>query len=211
MPPSNYDMAKAQAAELFVRYDAGEIIAKYGLAHDENYLYLPMLNRMHRISRSTGLVEWSEDGFQTAFEADFNAAMTVYDVLCYAKKGARLSGSFVRVNSLPGSGTASRVGENITDSTAQYFRHRPEALLRARDVLGGVPAGKGDIAFQLELFPFLPVLVKFWQAEEEFPPTLQFLWDANTLNFLHYETVWYAAGYIRTRLRELAEAHASLG
>ena len=210
MSISNYDITKAETARLFLRYDQQTMIDRYALAHDENYLYLPMLNRMHRISRSTGLVEWSEDGFQTAFEADFNAAMTVYDVLCYAKKGARLSGSFVRVNSLPGLVTASRVGENITDSTAQYFRHRPEALLRARDVLGGVPAGKGDIAFQLELFPFLPVLVQFWQADEEFPPTLQVLWDANTLDFLHYETVWYAAGYIRARLRELAEVCTSL-
>ena len=210
MSISNYDITKAETAKLFLRYDQREMIEKYSLANDERYLYLPMLGRMHRICRATGLVEWSEDGFETAQEADFNAAMTVYDVLCYAKPHAALSGSFVRVNSLPGIVTASRVGENITDSTAQYFQRHPESLLLARDALGGVPAGKGDVSFRLELFPFLPVLVQFWHADEEFPPTLQLLWDANTLSFMHYETVWYAAGHIRQRLRQLADANASL-
>lgn len=200
---SNYDITKAETARLFLRYDQQTMIDRYALVHDEAYLYLPMLGRMHRIDRRTGLVEWSEDGFQTVHEADFNAAMTIYDVLCYAKAHARLSGNYVRVNSLPGLVTASRVGENITDSTAQYFQRHPESLLRARDALDGVPAGKGDVSFRLELFPFLPVLVQFWWADEEFPPTLQLLWDANTLNFMHYETVWYAAGYIRARLRAM--------
>lgn len=200
---SNYDMAKAQAAKLFLGYDADALIAKYGLAHDEDYLYLPMLGRMHRISRSTGLVEWSEDGFDTAHDADFNAAMTIYDVLCYAEAHASLSGSFVRVNSLPGIVAASRVGESLSDGTAAYFDSRPAALRRACEALGGVPEGKGDVAFRLELFPFLPVRLQFWHADEDFPADLQLLWDENTLDFMHYETVWYAAGYIRARLREM--------
>ena len=202
--PSNYDLAKAQASKLFLDYDTESILAKYALAHDENYLYLPMLGRMHRICRATGLVEWSEDGFQTAYEADFNAAMTIYDVLCYARESARLSGSFVRVNSLPGIVTASRVGESLSDGTADFFDRHPAALRRACEALGGIPEGKGDIACRLALFPFLPVRLQFWHADEDFPADLQLLWDANTLDFLHYETVWYAAGYIRQRLRELA-------
>ena len=108
MSISNYDITKTETARLFLRYDQQTMIDRYALAHDEMYLYLPMLGRMHRICRATGLVEWSEDGFETAHEADFNAAMTIYDVLCYAKAHARLSGNFVRVNSLPGIVAASR-------------------------------------------------------------------------------------------------------
>ena len=125
MSISNYDITKAETAKLFLQYDGQAMIEKYALAHDESYLYLPMLNRPHRICRTTGLVEWSEDGFQTVHEADFNAAMTLYDVLCYAREGARLSGSFVRVNSLPGIVTASRVGESLSDGTADFFDRHP--------------------------------------------------------------------------------------
>ena len=203
MTISNYDITKAETARLFLRYDQQTMIDRYALAHDADYLYLPMLGRMHRICRATGLVEWSEDGFITAVEADFNAAMTIYDVLCYARSGAGLSGRFVRVNSLPGIVAASRVGESISDDTAAFFDSRPAALRRACEMLGGTPMGKGDVSFRLKLFPFLPVLLQFWHSDEDFPADLQLLWDANTLDFLHYETVWYAAGYIRQRLRTM--------
>ena len=203
MAISNYDITKAQTAKLFLRYDQREMIEKYGLAHDKQYLYLPMLGRMHRICRATGLVEWSEDGFETVHEADFNAAMTIYDVLCYAKPHAALSGSFVRVNSLPGIVTASRVGENLRDDTAEFFHRHPERLRHACEKLGGTRYGKGDVAYRLDLFPFLPVLVQFWHADEDFPPAFHILWDENTLDFMHYETTWYAAAHLRERLREI--------
>ena len=210
MSISNYDITKTETAKLFLCYDQQTMIDRYALAHDEDYLYLPMLGRMHRICRATGLVEWSEDGFETAQEADFNAAMTIYDVLCYAKAHARLSGNFVRVNSLPGLVTASRVGESLSDGAAAFFDKNPAALRHACERLGSVKEGKGDVAFRMALFPFLPVRLQFWHADEDFPADLQLLWDENTLDFMHYETVWYAAGYIRQRLRRLADANTSL-
>ena len=37
----------------------------------------------------------------------------------------------------------------------------------------------------------------------EFPASLQLLWDTNTLDFVHYETTYYIAGHLLSRLREL--------
>ena len=50
------------------------------------------------------------------------------------------------------------------------------------------------------MFPFLPVQLRFWDADEEFPAQLRFLWDRNTLKFLHFETVYYVIGHLLGKL-----------
>ena len=47
------------------------------------------------------------------------------------------------------------------------------------------------MSYIIDVFDFFPVCVRFWDADEEFPASLQFLWDANALDFLYYETLWY--------------------
>ena len=60
----------------------------------------------------------------------------------------------------------------------------------------------GDVCFDMFLFPDLPVRVQFWHSDEEFPPKLDIFWDRNSLLFLHYETLWYASGVLRSRLKD---------
>ena len=86
---SNYEKMKNEMAGAFLKYDQEAVIRKFDLKYDKAYLYLDLLNRAHRISRKTGQVTWSEDGFQTESPADYNAAMTIYDVLCYSRKDCR--------------------------------------------------------------------------------------------------------------------------
>jgi len=52
------------------------------------------------------------------------------------------------------------------------------------------------------IFPDLSMQLKFYFADEEFPPSLTFLWDKNILDFVRYETVYYIAGVLRDRLME---------
>jgi hypothetical protein len=59
------------------------------------------------------------------------------------------------------------------------------------------------VACRLPLFDFLPVVFQFWSADDDFPASIQLLWDKNTTDFMHFETVWYAAGYVLDRLAAL--------
>ena len=68
---------------------------------------------------------------------------------------------------------------------------------------------KGDIAFELELFPFLPVIIRFWEADDEFPANLQILVDRNILDYMHYETLMFALTHLFHRLKE--EIHNDKG
>ena len=58
---SNYDKTVHIAQQLFVTYDQSAIIARYGLEHDERYLYLTFIGDRYRISRQSGAVEVSTD------------------------------------------------------------------------------------------------------------------------------------------------------
>jgi len=65
----------------------------------------------------------------------------------------------------------------------------------AQQALGGLMAIIGHS---------FPVWLRFWDGDDEFPPQLGVLWDANSLSFMHYETLWYVFGALREEiLREL--------
>lgn len=202
---SNYELMKKQMQSHFLEFDQEKMIRKFGLEHDGDYLYLNFVGRKHRVNRHSGLVEWSENGFEDSFEADYNGAMSVYDVLCCSKDGCILSGEFVSVNNLPGIVAGARSGSGMFDGSTAYFDGKTEALSRACERLGGTPSGQGDVGFELKVFDFLPVIFRFWESDDEFPPSLSLLWDRNLLSFIHYETSYFIAGHLMSRLKELMQ------
>jgi hypothetical protein len=97
------------------------------------------------------------------------------------------------------------VHEDLGQESARFFSGRTEALAEACRALGGTPGSRGDLSFRIPVFDFFPVELRFWEADEEFPAQMQFFWDANALDFAHYETLWYMAGALKMRLRTLMD------
>ena len=75
-------------------------------------------------------------------------------------------------------------------------------MRNACKALSGKKLEKGDVAFELALFPFLPVIIRFWEADDEFPASLQVLADKNILDYMHYETLMFALTHLFSRLKE---------
>ena len=126
--------------------------------------------------------------------------LPVYDYLCDATPGRVPAREAVSMAFLGG-----QVHTNLAAASGSLERaidRAPDAFRRACEALGGTAAPGGDICYDLDLFPDLPVRLRFWHADEDFPPSLDLLWDRNTLQFLRYETTWFAAGVLRGRLRE---------
>lgn len=99
---------------------------------------------------------------------------------------------------------SSRVGDGMFQPAARALRRRTAQLGAGPGAaLGGRREGRGDVAFRLYPFPFLPVLFQFWSSDEDFPASLTILWDENTLDFVRYETTYYIAGHLLRRLLEL--------
>ena len=200
---SNYEKTKRRTQGEFLKYDQAEMIRRFALDADEEYLCFRFMGNSCRVDRQTGAVECFEGG---AFrEADFDEAMTVYDLLCWSKPEAAPSGELVNMKSLSGMYSASGpLGTNgFWMKEAKKLDHQSklqEALLS----LGGEPAAGGDASAVFEVFRGMKVQFTFWNSDEEFDPAIQLYWDKNTLLYMHYETVWYAGGVLITRiLREM--------
>ena len=209
MRKDNYEQMRDQMRPRFLTFDQEEMIRKFDLVHDADYLYLRFCGRPYRIGRTSGIVQWSEDGFATCTDGDFSESMTLYDILCYSKEDCCLSGEYTPSSSLPGLVyTGMKAGSSMgSRETEEYFGAHVALLHRACAALGGIPEGKGDVAYRIDLFDFLPVRFSFWEADEDFPAEIRILWDSNVLRYMHFETLFYAAGHLLRRLKEWMQTH----
>lgn len=202
---SNYDLALEKAQADFLQYDIAPMVKKYGLVQDGAYTYIPFLRNDYRISRQTGQVE-RLCGSTSPVPAGYNESMTIFDVLGYAKPDATLSGEFSSVMQLKGVAKSANPGGNMFQKHAQLFAGRCAVLKRACEELGGIPYPVGEVAYQLPLFDFLPVLLQFWDADEEFDAELIIKWDNNALDFMHFETTFFATGHLLQQLTGYIQA-----
>ena len=203
---SNYDKMRDWGETAFARCDQEAVIRKFALPCDRDFVYVTFLGRRYRISRSTGRVEWESPHTRQYHHGDYNEVMTILDVLCCSREDCALAGEFVPITSLSGVVQSSPLGKGLFSGYASFFEHRLPLLEQACRSLGGrKEALPGDLAFRLDLLEFLPVVVQYWDGDDEFPPELRLLWDRNILTFMHYETTYFAAGHLFQRLREAAE------
>ncbi len=195
MPADNYAIQVDRARAQFLTFDQPAMCARLGLPMTPEAIPIRFLGALHTVRRADGRV-LGPDGAPAAF----GAAMAIYDALARTNT-PRLAGSFVPTSALHGIHGTHAVHETLHSPAAQRFAGKAGLLEDALRALGGRPwDGPGDVAFTLDVFDFFPVCVRFWDADEEFPASLQFLWDANALDFLYYETLWYVMGELLDRL-----------
>ena len=196
----NYQVQAQQAKARFLTYDQSEIIRRLHLDADDSFLYLPMLSRRHRICRKTGDTE-KETPSGWADANRHSEVMTVLDLLCDSRPDRFLTGRWKAMGAF-GLMFHQNLLEGQKDPWAEFFEANPDRFRRACLALGGAPFPQGDIAYAIELFDGLPVLVQLWFGDEEFPASLRFLWDENSLQYLKYETMWFAKGLLLERIKE---------
>ncbi len=208
MRQSNYEIMRDRMSEQFLAYDQEQMIEKFALEQDDRYLYITFFGRNYRINRMTGETAWSDDGFRSETKADFNEAMTIYDVLCNSKKDCRPTGEWTNINSLSSIKNGSLQSDSsIFTGSARYFDGKIEGLRYACGSLGGKPLDKGDAAYEIQMFPFLSVVLRYWESDEDFPPSMQILVDRQILDFVHFETLMFALSHLFSLLKMLCDEH----
>ena len=191
----NYAIQAEEARLRFLTYDQSAM----PVSMDGDFLFLRFCGSDYRICRSSGHLfrRVGEDWHPADSHGE---VLTVYDYLCDAKPGRAPAREAVSMAFLGG-----HVHTNLASAPGALelaIDRAPDAFRRACEALGGTVSPGGDICYDLDLFPDLPVQLRFWHADEDFPPSLDLLWDRNTLQFLRYETTWFAAGVLRRQLRE---------
>lgn len=199
---SNYEKMKNNMAIRFLQYNQEDMIQKFDLEHDEMYLYIFFVGRIYRINRVSGSVSWLNDSFHTEEKADYNETMTIYDVLCYSKENCHIANEWVNIRSLSAvhGGSLAKIGD-FFENAGKYFEGKTKQLSYACEALLGRKLNKGDVAYELDMFSFLPIVLRFWDSDEEFNASLQILVDRNILDYMHYETVMFAVTHVLNRLK----------
>ena len=80
---------------------------------------------------------------------------------------------------------ARRVTEPLIEKFGRSAGLFQEAGLRS----GGTPVGIGDASFTLSALPRIPLQFVLWEGDEEFPPSVQVLFDASVDHYLPLEDV----------------------
>ena len=199
---TNYDLMKQRSAALIASRDLAAAALRRGLDCDGVSVSLRLLDLPCRLRIADGYAECADGADGVYREADFNTAMILYDLLGYASPDARPTGDYARLeqfsavqnaHSYAGEGAFSQIERRLDRDFAQ--------LPAAFAALGGVPHGKGDLSYRLPLYRDLCIELSFWRSDEEFPASLDVRFDCAALQYLHYETMWYAAFFCLRRLQ----------
>lgn len=197
---NNYLIQAQQAKALFLSYDQESLIAKLKLRFDEHFLYVPMLSEIYRIHRQSGdISRKTSTGWVNA--NSFEEVMTLLDLVCDCRENRFLTGKWKNMTDF-GLMFHRNLLENKVDPWAEKFQADPEGFRKSCLSLGGKPFSLGDIAYSIELFDGLSILVQLWFGEEEFPACLRLLWDENALMYIKYETMYFAKGLLLQKIEE---------
>lgn len=203
--PSNYDLQVDIGRRIFLEYDQSLLIRKFALDADELWIYLTYMNTPYRISRASGQIDELTESTWTECR-NYSTVMTIYDLLCYHKGDTAPAlyhqwctvGTFV-VTGVTDTGT-------FTSKAAALFDGHLEELKAACMKLGGTMEKRmasADVTCKIPVTAFFPVLLQFWESDDEFPPKLQLMWDRNANSFLHFETTFFLQGDLLERLKNL--------
>lgn len=196
---NNYAIAASQAKQLFLRYDQQALIGKLDLRCDENFLYVLFFGQNYRIARGTGDME-RFDGSAWVDGNSFSEVMSILDLVCGSREDRHLGGKLLSMDTF-----GLQFHQNLNERenpTARYFDEHFPAFCAACLALGGENVSQGDAGFVFRIFEDLPLAVILWRGDDEFSAQLRYLWDENALQYIRYETMYYAVGYLNGLIRQ---------
>ncbi len=198
---NNYLIQAQQARERFLTYDQQALIRKFQLKQDADYLYVTMLCRLYRIDRRTGELEFEHAGAWHSGNTH-GEVMTLFDLLCDSREDRWISGRWENMQKF-GLQFHQNLLEEPRDPVAMRIDRDPAWFHRACATLNAEKIPGGDYGYAVELFDGLKIGILFWHGDEEFLPRLRCLWDANALQYIRYETMYFALGMLKQRLMDI--------
>ena len=205
---SNYEKTKQRVQREFAGRDLSGAAARFGMEERGGVYSFVFLGSACRIDSRTGLVECADVCTGQFREADFDEAMTVYDLLGDSDPDAAPSGIFASMESLPRQLSAEFRSDagSFYQKDSKAFDGKTERLRAALAQLRGMFLDEDDVSAVLDAFCGLRVKFRFWNSDEEFGPQIRFYWDSNVLSYMRYETVWYANAALIRRIARLFDA-----
>ena len=181
---SNYDQVIENWRLKFLEMDQEELIRKFQLEADEEFLYIIYFSKRFRIDRKNGFI--TEDGKSPGFDT----VMNIYNTFYYSAAHPVASGNLVAFRQVkrvyPFEAAYRRT---IISRLQELFSGKTEELRKACEALGGTLLPQGDVGYVLPVCPFLNIAVLFWDKDEEFEAQANMLFDSEITEFMHEENV----------------------
>lgn len=181
---SNYDQVIENWRLKFLEMDQEELIRKFQLEADEEFLYIIYFSKRFQIDRKNGFI--TEDGKSPGFDT----VMNIYNTFYYSAAHPVASGNLVAFRQVkrvyPFEAAYRRT---IIFRLQELFAGKTEELRKACEALGGTLLPQGDVGYVLPVFPFLNIAVLFWDKDEEFEAQANMLFDSEITEFMHEENV----------------------
>ena len=159
-----------------------------------------MLCKQYRLDRKTGGLEYRE-GDTWRDGNSYEEVMTLLDLLCDSRDDRRISGRWKNMQSF-GLQLHQNLLEDQRNPAAERFDKDPAGLRKACLALKGEPLAGADISYAIELFDGLRIAIQFWHGDDEFAPRLRYLWDENAMQYIRYETMYFAVNLLLRRIGE---------
>ncbi len=181
--PKNYDLVYKDLLKRLDGIDLDRVAKDKGVkVLEDGVLEVPLLNRNYQVRKEGVFIDGKE-------EEDFKKKILI---LYYVTGDGFLpiSGEWVSYrefrNAMNFYGYFKRYVEG---AVASSFRGRVGELERAARALGGTPYefGTGDLSISFKFFPKVPMLLIFWDGDEELDASSVILFDKNAIDYLDEE------------------------
>ncbi|MBQ7372395.1 MAG: DUF3786 domain-containing protein [Blautia sp.] len=181
-----------ESKERFLTFDQEKMIQIHGLKHDDQALYVTFLGQEFRIDRSTA---------ELTFEgrpADSDQMAVIFEWLTKAEIAPVPVGNWKSIADLCTNTTSTELTKYV--KRLSPFEENSEALAAACEKLGGQQEKKADVSYVIPAFENFPVWFQYWEKDEEFPASVQFLFDACAPLHFRWATLWNLMDCIVNRM-----------
>ena len=169
----------------------------------ENWLRVPFLNRDFR-------VHFPDFEFFDQTDADNEIPVQEQILILHymlAPAAQPLSGQWVAYREIPGASFYfSAFVKRAIDPLKSVFGQNLAGLSKASALLNGRPIEPGDVGFEFDVFPNVPLQLILYAADEEFPAEANILFDRTIAEILSPEDIAWLAGMLVYRLIAIAKS-----
>lgn len=198
----DYNNARQLAVEALADESVEALIERSGYRRtDDGSIQVPFLDRTYLLN-SEGF-EFS-DKFAPEKEVPIQEQILVLHYLM-ASDPQGPSGQWVSYREIPGASFYnSAFIKRAIDPMKKVFGQDPDALNRAAGRLNGRAIEPGDVGFEFDVFPRVPLQIILYVGDEEFPAEANILFDQTVEQILSAEDIAWMAGMQVYRLIALS-------
>lgn len=182
---SNYEKVFEVFRSYFLESDQEKAAEKLDLKIDRDYCYVPFFHEICKINRKNGMI-CKENGEKVSV----TDRLSILHHLHYYQDTAIQSSQKVPFRQIREASVFEKAYiKSSVEPLKKAFAGSPEKLVESGLLIGGKKESYGDASITLQAFPKISLTYIFWDGDEEFPASVNILFDDQIAKWTHPESV----------------------